>query len=235
MDATDINLQRAGDRLVNLHVLQCVSPLVYGLTQAELSGSQCEALGIDDEQLIDAWSRPVRVDDYRDAMSDDDERRIQFSEEPEGWLWRIIDPNDPEEEHEADGEAYTELEAYREAFDAAGLDQPDGAEIYEHWIVSDWLAAQLEQRGERVLRDFAGLTIWARPTTGQAIAIDSVIEDIAKTYFLPPERPERYAANTVHAGGVYRDGEPIAFTRGSALEAKAVAACIAAALNKAEG
>lgn len=48
-------------------------------------------------------------------------------------------------------------------------------EVYEHWIVSDWLADQLAARGEKVNKDFAGLTVWARTTTGQAISLDGVI------------------------------------------------------------
>jgi len=49
------------------------------------------------------------------------------------------------------------------------------SEIYEHWIVSDWLAGRLEERGEVVQRDFYGLTVWGRACTGQAILLDSVI------------------------------------------------------------
>lgn len=64
----------------------------------------------------------------------------------------------------------------------AGLEPGAGLiewEVFEHWIVSDWLADKLEARGEKVDRDFAGMTIWARTTTGQAIAMDYVIEQIA--------------------------------------------------------
>jgi hypothetical protein len=53
--------------------------------------------------------------------------------------------------------------------------EPQHTEIYEHWIVSEWLAAQLEQRGEVIERDFYGLTIWGRACTGQAILLDGVI------------------------------------------------------------
>lgn len=55
---------------------------------------------------------------------------------------------------------------------------PYQREIFEHWIISDWLADQLEARGERVDRDFANLTIWGRTTTGQGIAQDAVMADI---------------------------------------------------------
>jgi hypothetical protein len=50
-------------------------------------------------------------------------------------------------------------------------------EALEHWLVSEWLAHRLREEGEMVI-DFMNLTIWGRTTSGQAIYIDSVIEDI---------------------------------------------------------
>lgn len=58
--------------------------------------------------------------------------------------------------------------------------EPYQREVYEHWIVSDWLADKLRERGEKVDVDFCGLTVWARTTTGQAIANDYVIDDILR-------------------------------------------------------
>ncbi|MFK4131943.1 hypothetical protein ACI2KR_06565 [Pseudomonas luteola] len=56
---------------------------------------------------------------------------------------------------------------------------------YEHWIVSDWLAAKLKREGEIIesdmLRTF-NLNVWGRCTTGQAIYMDSVIEKIAQEH-----------------------------------------------------
>ena len=51
-------------------------------------------------------------------------------------------------------------------------------EVYEHWIVSGWLARKLKGRGE-VTGDLCGLTIWGRCTTGQSICLDRVIQNIA--------------------------------------------------------
>ena len=50
-------------------------------------------------------------------------------------------------------------------------------EALEHWLISEWLAKRLLEEGEMVI-EFLGLTIWGRTTSGQAIYIDSVIEDI---------------------------------------------------------
>lgn len=56
--------------------------------------------------------------------------------------------------------------------------EPYQREVYEHWIVSEWLADELIKHGERVDKDFAGLCIWGRTTTGQAISQDAVIQKI---------------------------------------------------------
>jgi hypothetical protein len=50
-------------------------------------------------------------------------------------------------------------------------------EAFEHWLCSDYLANKLIERGYTV-REVFGLTVWARGTTGQAIYIDGVIEEI---------------------------------------------------------
>ncbi|MER9524031.1 hypothetical protein NKI96_10645 [Mesorhizobium sp. M0292] len=57
--------------------------------------------------------------------------------------------------------------------------EPYDREVFEHWIVSDWLADKLEAKGEKVDRDIGGMIVWARTTSGQGIASDSVIETIA--------------------------------------------------------
>lgn len=53
-------------------------------------------------------------------------------------------------------------------------------DIYEHWIISDWFAGKLEEHGELVLRDFFGMTVWGRTTSGQAILLDWIISAIAE-------------------------------------------------------
>ena len=51
-------------------------------------------------------------------------------------------------------------------------------EIYEYWLVDDYLLSKLKEHNEPVL-EIDGLNIWGRCTTGQAIALDEVIRDIA--------------------------------------------------------
>lgn len=50
-------------------------------------------------------------------------------------------------------------------------------DIFEWWIVSNWLANKLKGQGEPILENDFG-TWWGRTCTGQAIYMDEVINDI---------------------------------------------------------
>ena len=56
--------------------------------------------------------------------------------------------------------------------------EPDRCEVFEHWIVSDWLARKLAEHGEPTGELF-DLAIWGRGCSGQAILLDYVIAEIA--------------------------------------------------------
>lgn len=60
-----------------------------------------------------------------------------------------------------------------------GEDSDELIEAYEHWIISGWFADKLADKGEHVCKDMFGLTIWARTTTGQSMALDHVVQSIA--------------------------------------------------------
>ena len=77
------------------------------------------------------------------------------------------------------GQDPDKVDAYRRVCEENDI-EPYAREAFEHWIVSDWLADKLAEKGEKVDKDFAGMTVWARTTTGQGVASDSVIEQIAK-------------------------------------------------------
>ena len=96
-------------------------------------------------------------------------------------LWEWFGPNSDDVYGDDEGEYFdTELEAWESAFDANGWDRPDGSEIFEHWLVTGWLARHLREQGESVVDDVVGLTVWGRATTGQAIYADAVLQRIAR-------------------------------------------------------
>jgi len=53
----------------------------------------------------------------------------------------------------------------------------DIKEVFEWWLVSDWLLTKLEEKGEVIMRNDYG-EWWGRSCTGQAIFLDGIIEKI---------------------------------------------------------
>lgn len=108
----------------------------------------------------DLW--PVCIsDDYVSAAYDHINNRTDYSKTEKSNYSRVCE----------------DVDAARDYCEENNV-EPYTSEAFEHWIISDWLADKLEKKGEMVLRDFLGLTIWGRTTTGQAIYIDRVITEI---------------------------------------------------------
>ena len=54
-------------------------------------------------------------------------------------------------------------------------------EVYEHWLVSDWLLEKLKEQEEPILEtDYE--TWWGRTCSGQAILLDHNIQELAYQY-----------------------------------------------------
>lgn len=168
-------------QIVQNHVLCCVSGLVATLADGyhfiiidrkQYPGGPMVGLL---EQAFELAS-PVR--DYEEAAI-----QAGWTRTPEGWWWR-----EPTEEEIADDDMalfhflgsgpFVRADTLEEACERDNI-EPFEREVYEHWAVTDWLADKLEAEGEKVDRGFAGLPVWARTTTGQAIYADGVIEAIA--------------------------------------------------------
>lgn len=173
------------ERIVRDEVHYCVSHLVSQILQAPDTWRE---LGVDDD---DAY-RLAEIEDFEaaalehieDADADDlrdylDDRDIEFDRGTEDGDGETIGGASIDDLRKlASAEVRDSTDAAREYCEHARID-PHRSEVYEHWIVSDWLAEKLEGMGHPVARDFLGLTIWGRPTTGQAISLDSVILHIA--------------------------------------------------------
>lgn len=190
MEPNETKLQELAGRLVAQEVCYCVSALVNALGKLDAHAEALQPLFgregyADPDDLCALAYRQPDADDYRDqcptigGASGGD--RVQMRQTGEGFEWRDAGEIDCDDDEGGWSDTFdTELEAWRDAFDSLGFDQPDGREIYEHWLVTDWFAEKLSERGESVVRDFAGLTIWGRSTTGQAISMDSVIRAIVR-------------------------------------------------------
>lgn len=172
-------------RIVRNEVHYCVSHLISQIMQAPDTWRE---LGIDEDdaymlaEIEDFESAALEhiedadADDLRDFLTD---RDVDFEEGTEDDDGDMVGGAPIAELRElARKEVREQSGADREYCDHARID-PERSEVFEHWIVSDWLASKLEAAGHPVARDFLGLTIWGRPTTGQAISLDAVILEIA--------------------------------------------------------
>jgi len=157
---SDADYQRAVGDFVNREVIYCVSSLVYEIGMKN----------------IDEWHHLFRQEDWETPAL---EAIRAFSPER---LRELLNEDDVpfNAEDEPDTLAGTYLHYLKQQkslqdFCYSNHVEPDQNEIYEHWIVSEWLANRLEERGEVIDRDFYGLAIWGRACTGQAILLDNVI------------------------------------------------------------
>jgi hypothetical protein len=165
-------MSRTHEQIVSAEVHYCVSFLVstlaagYGAIEMPRRLRDAPTIGDLADLTEQAAELASPTDDWEEAAHQAGWRVFDHPGEGVGLRNDKLDRDWPEIDWEA---------AARDA----GEEEPYQREVFEHWIVSDWLADELAQRGEKVDTDFAGMTVWARTTTGQGIASDSVIEQIA--------------------------------------------------------
>lgn len=154
--------------LVSREVHYCVSALVHIMATADDSNGFC-GFGrntVLPALLNQAFELSAPVADHEEAA-----REAGYARADNGQIYSDI---------ELQGHWQDDLEGWK-SWEQCCVDndiEPYDREVYEHWIVSDWLADKLAEKGEKVDKDFAGMTVWARTTTGQAIYCDHVIEQI---------------------------------------------------------
>lgn len=170
-------MTRTAENIVRQDVHYCVSALVHTLAQHD--GASLDLSASDDlAQLTEqAFELSTPINDWEEAAR-------EAGWEKNGDVWTHAEF--PMAETSAENACY-----------AANI-EPHEREVFEHWVISDWLADKLAEKGEKVDKDFAGLTVWARTTTttGQAISMDAVIEEIAADLNRPiEERLDELDAN----------------------------------------
>jgi hypothetical protein len=157
-------MPRTLDQIVNSEVHYCVSYLVSTLANG------CAAVTSEGAVLRDmaeqAFELACPIDDWEEAAFQ------------AGWTRNIGRMTGTATYSKAGDKTAHIFDGWQDLCESESI-EPYQREVFEHWIVSDWLADQLEARGEKVDRDFAGMIVWARTTSGQGIASDSVIEAIA--------------------------------------------------------
>ena len=82
------------------------------------------------------------------------------------------------EELENDG-MDEDTEKLQEEIEELEQEQEEAKDIYEWWLISDWIARKLEEQNECMLNTDYG-TWWGRTCTGHSISMDYVIEQIVR-------------------------------------------------------
>lgn len=164
--------QRICGMLVEREIRDCASQLVSFLLQ---NSEALEKDGYNYDEIYSLsyssdWETPAREAGWvtEDETSEFSKVRASAGNE-EGVTFSRME----------DGKAveFSDAETWRELCDENNI-YSDESEIYEHWIVSDWLGEKLSDNGHPV-SELLGFTIWGRGTTGQSILLDSVIGRIA--------------------------------------------------------
>ena len=174
---TEAAYQRAVGEFVEREIIYCVSGLVFEIGREK--SDEWFHLFVQED-----WETPAR-----EAIPD--LPREKLAEFLAGNDCAVSEDDDTPTLVNGLSRHLEDVDAWRD-FCAAHDLEPHRSEIYEHWIVSNWLAAQLEKRGEVIERDFYGLTIWGRACTGQAILLDDVICSIYDE--LHPEQQANHIA-----------------------------------------
>lgn len=71
--------------------------------------------------------------------------------------------------------------------------EPEYVDALEYWAVTKWFAEKLAENGESVMMDLLGFHVWGRTCSGQAIALDGVVRQIASDMEILPGQKYSWA------------------------------------------
>ena len=149
----------AAERLIRNEVLACQSMLV----DAHLAATQRGKMPGD---ISTHWE----WDDVENLYPDPSDWSPQKC-----WDWLREHVTKPPEIEKGTGENHEHWELrLRDAV----RDHAEPAEVYEWWLITEWLAEQLRELGEPILETDYG-TWWGRTCTGQGILGDGTFQEIA--------------------------------------------------------
>lgn len=163
MDYNSIKNQDIKRQFVQREVLACMSSVMDEVFAAGLT---------DYENIENYWVYP----EYRGRYAAFDGGSEEQRQEEIDRLQEMIEERENMSEECAVSDEISKLEdeiQYLERLET----QPQ--EIYEWWLVTDWLYDKLEEIGEPVL-EWGSLHIWGRGCSGQAILLDYSISKICE-------------------------------------------------------
>lgn len=173
MDAQQKQDQRRyelAQRLVKREIYFNAQNTVAFVQEHDLDGfseAQSEALQKDNEELFDYLVSELSWGTLHERLLDHID---------EGDLFEDMNEGQDAQEYAKDQVCRYHADVLQEIQDDEGL----YPEIYEYWFVSTWLARKLKVHGEAIIDHHAfDMPVWGRTTTGQGIASDEVIQEIA--------------------------------------------------------
>jgi hypothetical protein len=189
----EINLQEKCQQLVAREVFYCVSMLISHLAEKEPDNEELLNLMTNYDYEAAAFEEGWRVvevgDRYVIANPDGESVYNAEAENTESFDEDDFEEDDEitfdkwlsslDEDYFFDDKTDIDFDTWQKLCQSESID-PQENEVLEHWIVSDWLADKLEEKGETVVDDLYGLTVWGRTTSGQSISMDHVIRQITQ-------------------------------------------------------
>ncbi len=170
-------IREHAEKMVRNNVLLNVSSLICNLHGHENAG---DALSIDESEFYDLVQKDVTTYKTTDGKeffdSDKAEEHASDLTEVESVFEKGIAKNKT-----SDGSVFVSKEdAELHASDLDAIEEEtETFEACEHWVVDRGLAERLEARGE-IVQDTCIGHIWGRGASGQGIAMDGVILEIAR-------------------------------------------------------
>lgn len=181
-DLTSNDKYNLADRLVKNEVLLNVSYMVHEvLPLTQYDGciyEELESIAFEESEPLDAkrecqllgWDcagdmSPSRLYEFCAKMGLNHIEEIQgYSDKDCTFVNSAINP-----------EYYDNVDSWDELAEIIDVDlEVEPMEALEYWAVTNWLASKLTNTVETL-----GMTIWGRTCSGQAIALDSDIQDLA--------------------------------------------------------
>ena len=155
--------QNVKGKLVSREVIGCVSELVSFLMETpEIVEELWEVCSVPDyTDSIDNHIDGMKTIECYEYLRDNTNEEIKGNSKKQ--LIRYINQSEEEKQY---------------FIDEYQID-PEYIESLQYFQVTDWLGEKLQEKGEAVLMDFHGLTIWGRSCSVQAILLDRVIDEIA--------------------------------------------------------
>ena len=190
--------QRYTGDIVNKHVLWCLSGLFSTLSESNvLEDEGVGAYWVPPDE--DDWEAVCSYEGWHAWQGGDDEEEIkEFKSNPYslaraldrggcGFGFKYFMQNADEKtfiyvEVEDGNPVITHVSTDIDSWEALAEQESythEGHEVFEHWLVDDWAAHRLRERGQVVL-EILDLIVWCRCCTGQSVLLDGVWRDIAR-------------------------------------------------------